>query len=101
MKFSNKLLMVVPRVSEKSVALAEKKVYTFDVPSGSNKQDIRAAVENQYDVTVSTVRVINVKGKAKSSARRRKQPASGQRTNQKKAIVCLSKGTITILEENK
>jgi large subunit ribosomal protein L23 len=101
MKISNKLLMIVPRVSEKSVALAEKKVYTFDVPSDANKRDIKAGIESQYDVTVSAIRTINAKGKAKSSVRRRKQPVDGQRTNQKKAIVGLSKGTITILEENK
>ncbi len=98
----SKLITLIPRISEKTYALSSSDIYTFNVPMSANVNDVKAAVESQFKVTVVDVRTLISKGKVKRSARRRAQPQAGQRSDTKKAYVTLKKGdTIPMFEEVK
>lgn len=56
-----------PRVSEKTARLQEhSNQYVFEVSNEATKADVKAAVEQLFDVKVESVNVLNVKGKNKS-----------------------------------
>lgn len=78
-----------PVVSEKSYALMEHDVYTFVVAPGSNKIEIRQAVERIFGVEVVAVRTLNRKGKRKRS---RRSATFGRRPDTKRAMVTLAAG---------
>jgi large subunit ribosomal protein L23 len=82
-------------VTEKSERLkADENKYTFKVATGANKIQIRQAVERQFKVHVTAVRVMNQLGKM-----RRMGVFTGRRPTWKKAIVTLKQGeTIESLE---
>lgn len=56
-----------PHISEKAARLAEKNQYVFVVAPEATKADVRAAVEELFDVKVEQVNLVNTKGKVKSS----------------------------------
>ena len=86
-------LKIIPRMSEKTVGLAETKTtYTFDVPKTANKQQVAAAVSAQYGVTVVSVNIAIAKGKVKQSYRKGGRPVMARRTDVKKAYVRLAEG---------
>ena len=77
-----------PRVSEKTVRLQElSNQYVFEVSNDATKADVKAAVEQLFDVKVETVNVVNVKGKTKSFKFRQ-----GRRGDWRKAYVTLAEG---------
>ena len=77
-----------PRVSEKTARLQEvSNQYAFEVARDASKGEIKAAIEQLFDVTVESVNVVNVKGKAKSFRQRQ-----GSRGNSRKAYVRLADG---------
>lgn len=76
-----------PVVTEKSTSLLQDNKYTFVVDPGSNKTEIKQAVEKTFKVKVEKVHTMNVKGKIK---RVRRIP--GRTPDTKKAIVTLKKG---------
>lgn len=78
-------IIVAPVISEKSYGLIEESQYTFLVRPGSNKTEIKIAVEKIFDVRVSDVNTINRKGK-----RKRTRTGYGKRKDTKRAIVTLS-----------
>lgn len=81
-------VLVAPRVTEKTVAAAEKgNQYVFKVVKSATKQEIKDAVEALFEVKVDKVRTINMKGKQKNFGRR-----SGQCNDWKKAYVSLAEG---------
>jgi large subunit ribosomal protein L23 len=82
-------IILKPVVSEKSYGLLDEGVYTFVVAPGSNKIEIRQAVESIFNVRVTNVNTLNRKGKRK---RNRRQPTFGQRSDTKRAIVTLASG---------
>lgn len=83
-----------PIITEKSAALAEKSVYTFEVLVDANKVEIKKAVEEIFNVKVKKVRTISVHRKAK-----RMQRYEGFKSAYKKAIVTLEAGqTIAAFE---
>lgn len=88
-----------PRVSEQTFALSEEGTYVFEVPIDATKQAIKAAVEKQFDVGVTSVRTTIQKGKLMPSARKRQQPKYGPRSNVKKAFVNLNKGDKIVMFE--
>ena len=89
-------IILKPVVSEKSYGLLDEGVYTFVVAPGSNKIEIRQAVESIFNVRVTNVNTLNRKGKRK---RNRRQPTYGQRADTKRAIVTLASGqSIPIFE---
>jgi large subunit ribosomal protein L23 len=85
------LITLKPRMSEKSYALSNTGVYVFDVDKSTNKHEIAKAVESTYEVTVTDVKTIIVKGKAKRLYRNRRYE-NGRRSDVKKAYVTLKEG---------
>ncbi|MBS3743869.1 MAG: 50S ribosomal protein L23 [Wenzhouxiangellaceae bacterium] len=78
----------LPHVSEKTARLqADSNQYVFEVARDADKQEIRQAIEGLFDVNVSDVRIVNVKGKAKSFRMR-----AGRQKNWKKAYVRVQAG---------
>jgi large subunit ribosomal protein L23 len=92
--FAGKPMALKPRVSEKSYALSEQRnTYAFDIPSGINKFDIATAVAAQFEVTVTSVRVASVPGKAIKSYRQRgRRSINSKRSDIRKAYVTLKEG---------
>ena len=82
-------VIVRPGVSEKSYALMENHVYTFEVAKSASKPQIRDAVESIFDVKVLKVNTLNREGKRK---RNRGLPTFGKRPDIKRAYVTLVEG---------
>lgn len=83
-----------PIITEKSVALIEQNKYTFVVDKHATKIDIKRAVEKIFNVKVTAVSTMNMKGKLRTMGR-----TQGYRPDWKKAIVTLADGDrIEILE---
>ncbi len=82
-------VIVKPVVSEKSYALLEENVYTFEVAKSASKPEIRDAVELIFDVTVLKVNTLNRDGKRK---RNRRTPTFGKRPDVKRAYITLAEG---------
>ena len=80
-------VLVGPLVTEKATMLSEHGQIAFRVRLDATKADIRRAVERLFDVKVTGVNTLRVKGKSKIFRGRR-----GQRSNYKKAIVTLAEG---------
>lgn len=58
------------RMSEKSVRLAERQQYVFEVLKDATRYEVKHAVEAMFDVKVDAVRMSNVRGKLKRQGRR-------------------------------
>jgi len=84
-------VIVAPVVSEKSYACMDRGQYTFVVAPGSNKTEIKQAVEAIFDVKVASVNTQNRRGKT-----RRTRTGTGKSKDTKRAIVTLREGTIDI-----
>ena len=81
-------VLLSPHVSEKSAMSAELDGrHTFKVAPTATKLDVRRAVEKLFDVRVTSVQIINVKGKTK-----RFGASVGKRSDWKKATVRLADG---------
>ncbi|MEE9161366.1 MAG: 50S ribosomal protein L23, partial [Candidatus Neomarinimicrobiota bacterium] len=59
-------ILVRPLVTEKMTRLEAQRQYAFEVHPQANKHEIKAAVEDQFDVQVLKVATQNRRGKAKS-----------------------------------
>jgi large subunit ribosomal protein L23 len=83
-------------ISEKGSLMLEKaNTYVFEVAPGSNKLEIKKAVELIFNVNVLSVRTMNMYGKSK-----RLGVHLGRRAHWKKAIVKLKEGqTIELFEQ--
>ena len=80
----------LPLMSEKATAMADKnRQHVFVVDRDADKPLIKKAVEKQFKVEVQAVRLLNVKGKVKRIANRRRP---GRRSHWKKAYVTLKPG---------
>jgi large subunit ribosomal protein L23 len=84
-------ILIAPVVSEKSYALLDEGKYTFLVDPRANKTEIKIAVEEIFDVKVSSVHTMNRQGKT-----RRTRFGTGKRKDTKRAIVSLKEGAIDI-----
>ncbi len=85
-----------PIITEKSTRLSrgEEKKYLFEVAMNAKKEEIKEAVENLFDVKVTEVNTVIVRGKVKQVKR-----VTGKRRNYKKAYVTLQKGqSISFIE---
>ena len=76
-----------PVISEKSYALIADNKYTFRVHPQAHKTQIRAAVEEVFDVQVTEVRTMKMKSKPK-----RRGWSTGRTREWKKAVVELAPG---------
>jgi large subunit ribosomal protein L23 len=83
-----------PIITEKaSDDSATRNAYTFRVPTDANKVEIRNAIQQIFDVKVTSVNTLNVRSKT-----RRRGYVAGQTPAWKKAMVCLAEGqTIDVL----
>ena len=81
-------ILKTPHISEKSAVLGDNaNQAVFQVATDANKAEIKAAVEQLFDVKVADVRTVNMKGKTKRMGLRR-----GKRSDWKKAYVSLEQG---------
>ena len=78
-------IIIAPVISEKAYGLIEENTYTFIVHPGSNKTQIKIAIEKIFGVKVTSVNTANRQGK-----RKRTRTGYGKRKNTKRAIVTLS-----------
>jgi len=77
-----------PHVSEKTARLQEvSNQYVFEVATTATKADVKAAIEQIFEVKVESVNVVNVKGKQKAFRSR-----MGRRGDWRKAYVKLADG---------
>jgi large subunit ribosomal protein L23 len=77
-----------PLITEKSTELRDdNNIVAFEVDRRANKIDVKRAVEAQFKVKVSDVRISNVHGKVRRQGRN-----SGRRPDWKKAYVRLAAG---------
>ena len=76
-----------PVVTEKSTRGSEFNQVTFRVPLVATKPEIKAAVEELFEVKVTAVNTLRVKGKTK-----RFRGRLGKRPDFKKAVVTLAEG---------
>jgi large subunit ribosomal protein L23 len=87
-------VILTPKISEKAIAFAEKGVYVFEVPTSTNKIEVKKAVESAFKVDVVDVRMLITKGKVKTF-----KQVKGTQKNVKKAMVKLKAGqTIALFE---
>lgn len=80
-------ILLAPVISEKSYGLIDENKYTFLVSPGANKTQIKIAVEQVFNVKVTSVNTINRGGK-----RKRTRFGIGKRNDTKRAIVGLAAG---------
>ncbi len=85
-------IIIKPIVTEKMTAMADKlNRYGFAVRPDANKQQIKKAVEEMYNVTVVDVNTMNHKGKKKSRYTKAGLIV-GKTASYKKALVTLKDG---------
>lgn len=81
-------VLLEPRITEKATRIGEdNNQFVFKVIRDASKPEIKAAVEQLFEVQVSSVQVSNVHGKTK-----RFGASMGRRDNWKKAYVTLKPG---------
>ena len=78
-------VLIAPVVSEKSYGLLDVNKYTFVVHPDANKTQIKIAVEQIFNVKVTSVNTLNRQGKT-----RRTRNGLGKRASTKRAIVSLA-----------
>jgi len=76
-----------PVITEKATMGSEHNQVTFRVPLDATKGEIKAAVEQVFNVKVKAVNTLRQLGKTK-----RFKGVAGKRTDVKKAIVSLAEG---------
>jgi len=85
-----------PCLTEKANILQEVQgTVVFKVDPRANKIEIKQAVEKLFNVKVSTVKTVSVRGKQK----RMGVKSLGRSSDWKKAYITLSEGEINFLEE--
>jgi large subunit ribosomal protein L23 len=80
-------IIVRPLITEKTMKLVEEGKYTFEVKQGSNKVEVKKAVEELFKVEVTAVNMMNTLRK-----KRRVGKYEGLRPAVQKAIVTLAEG---------
>ena len=81
-------IIIRPVITEKTMADMEEDKYTFEVAEGSDKSEIKKAIEEIFSVKVAKVNTMNMTGKVK-----RQGMNVGKRPDWKKAIVTLAPGS--------
>jgi large subunit ribosomal protein L23 len=80
-------ILLGPVISEKSYGLLDDGKYTFLVREDANKTQIRIAVEQVFNVRVTSVNTLNRPGK-----RKRIKTGFATRNSSKRAVVALRAG---------
>jgi len=81
-------VILAPIITEKSTRISDHNQVVFRVALDATKPEIKAAVEKLFEVKVTAVNTIRVKGKTK-----RFRGIMGRRSDTKKAIVTLAEGS--------
>lgn len=82
-------VLIAPVVTEKSTRAAEfHGQAVFQVASSATRNDVKAAIEQAFDVEVESVKILNVKGKTKRFGK-----SIGKRNDRKKAYIRLKEGS--------
>jgi len=76
-----------PVITEKSDRLREMNCYQFEVAKGTNKHQIKEAIEKLFNVEVVDVKTANYRGKPRSLGR-----SVGYKSGYKKAWVTIKEG---------
>lgn len=84
----NKIILVKPVITEKSMDRVRNQSYTFEVDKSANKHQIKEAVEKLFSVTVTSVRAMNRIGKEKRVGKTRR---TSQMSNRRFALVKIGK----------
>ncbi len=94
-------IIITPRATEKAYGQTVKNTYVFNVPLTANKQQIAAAVAEEYGVTVKNVSTAVQSGKAVRFSRgKNRYPGTTTRKDSKKAYVTLAEGSsIQVFEQ--
>lgn len=89
-----KTTLVIPKATEKSYQLSlANNTYIFIVPLKANKNEIKKAVEEQFEVTVTNIKTLIQSGKAiRFSRGKNHYPGTTNRSDIKKAYVTLKEG---------
>jgi large subunit ribosomal protein L23 len=82
-------IIIRPVITEKNTRLNEDSKYIFEVAMETNKIEVKKAIEEIFGVNVTSVNIINVRGKLKKR-RTRQGITQGYTRDWKKAIVTLS-----------
>ena len=81
-------VLLAPHISEKTTLVADaNSQHVFKVLPDATKIEIKQAVEQLFEVKVTQVRVMNVKGKTKRFGQK-----FGKRSDWRKAYVTLAEG---------
>jgi large subunit ribosomal protein L23 len=80
-------ILLAPVISEKSYGLLDENKYTFLVHPDANKTQIKIAVAQVFGVKVTSVNIINRRGKQV-----RTRTGFGRRNDTKRAIVTVAAG---------
>ena len=78
-----------PLITEKTLTLASRGWYTFEVAPDATKPSIAGAIGSAYKVNVTSVRVMNMHGKVRRVGKMSKHV---KKMDWKKALVQLKKG---------
>jgi large subunit ribosomal protein L23 len=81
-------VILKPVISERSMADAENKKYTFKVATDANKTEVKYALEEIFGVQIDKVNIMNYRGKLKRMGKN-----VGRTSAVKKAIVTLAKSS--------
>lgn len=82
-------IIIRPIITEKTMRLqSDRNCVTFEVKKGSNKTEIKQAIEAIFDVKVKAVNIVNVAGKKKRVGR-----YDGLTAAVRKAYVTLAEGS--------
>ena len=79
--------IVAPVITEKATMASESNQFVFKVARGATKPQIKAAIEQLFDVKVTAVNTLLRKGKSKVF-----RGVRGRQQDMKKAIVTLADG---------
>lgn len=94
-------ILVTPVTTEKAYGLSQKNVYVFSVPLAANKNEITAAIKEQYGVEAKAIKTLVQNGKAVRFSRgKNRYPGTTHRSDSKKAYVTLAEGSsLAIFEQ--
>lgn len=93
---SNNIVVIKPKITEKSLSEAKSGMYTFEVDTDASKTQIKESVEKMFNVTISTVQTVVRKGKVRRVGKRQ---SPKKESNKKVAYVHVIKGKIDLFPQ--
>lgn len=84
-----KNLILKPHITEKTVKLTSKGIFTFLIEKKSRKEDLRKLIEKLFSVNVVSINTVSIKGELKKNF---KSNTYYTKKFTKKALIKLKKG---------